>query len=199
MLRASDALRSMTPSTSTADLSARVGVVGPGLMGLGIAQAFAAAGADVVLCGRDEDASRRGRERLAASLSGRSRVAGSTPPRRPASSRRSEPAAIDSGLRTCDLVIESVPEDRALKNDVLAAIEKAAPNAILASNTSGLAIGGLAQAFADPSRFLGLHFFSPAERMPLVEVVAGPQTAEAVVRKRAGPRPRRRQEAGARA
>ena len=69
MPRASDALRSMTPSASTADLSARVGVVGPGLMGLGIAQAFAAAGADVVLCGRDEGASRRGHDKLAASLS----------------------------------------------------------------------------------------------------------------------------------
>ena len=126
-------------------------------------------------------------------------MAASTPPRRSGVLAKVEPAAVGSGLRTCDLVIESVPEDRALKNDVLSAIEKAAPNAILASNTSGLAIGGLAQAFADPSRFLGLHFFSPAERMPLVEVVAGPRTDGKVVRERAGPRPRRGQAAGARA
>ncbi len=171
----------MTPSTSTADLSARVGVVGPGLMGLGIAQAFAAAGADVVLCGRDEDASRRGRERLTASLA-RQVARGRLDPAASADLlARVEPTAIGAGIRTCDLVIESVREDRALKNDVLAAIERAAPQAILASNTSGLAIRGLAQTLADPSRFLGLHFFSPAERMPLVEVVAGPQTAEAVV------------------
>ncbi len=171
----------MTPSASTGDFFPRIGVVGPGLMGLGIAQAFAAAGADVALCGRDEGASLRGCVRLAASLARQVARGRLDPAAETSVLARVEPAAIGASLRTCGLVIESVPEDRALKNAVLAAIEGAAPNAILASNTSGLAIRGLAQALADPSRFLGLHFFSPAERMPLVEVVAGPQTAEAVV------------------
>jgi len=135
----------------------------------------------VVLSGRDEEASRCGRDRLASSLA-RQVARGRLDPAASANLlAKVEPAAIGASLRTCDLVIESVQEDRTLKNEVLAVIEKAAPNAILASNTSGLAIGGLAKTLADPSRFLGLHFFSPAERMPLVEVVAGPQTAEAVV------------------
>src|SRR5277367_6279339 len=182
MPRGSDALRSMTPSNSTADISARVGVVGPGLMGLGIAQAFAASGAAVVLCGRDEEASRRGRASLAASLSGQVARGRLDPDAKAAVLARVEAAGIDRGLQRCDLVIESAPEDRAVKNALLAKVERAAPTAILASTTSGLAIGGLAQALVDPSRFLGLHFFSPANRMPLVEVAIGPRTSDAVVR-----------------
>ena len=85
----------------------------------------------------------------------------------------------EEGLSGCGLVIESVPEDRAMKSAVLAAIERAAPAAIIATNTSGLSIAGLGEALQDPSRFLGLHFFSPAERMPLVEVVRGPKTTAA--------------------
>jgi 3-hydroxyacyl-CoA dehydrogenase len=183
MPRASDALCSMTPSNSTGDVCVRIGVVGPGLMGLGIAQAFAASGAAVVLCGRDEEASRRGRASLAASLSGQvargrlNRVAEA------AVLAKVEAVGIDSGLQDCDLVIESAPEDRAVKNALLASIEKAAPKAILASTTSGLTISGLAQALANPSRFLGLHFFSPANRMPMVEVAIGPRTSDAVVRR----------------
>ncbi len=78
-------------------------------------------------------------------------------------------------------MIECVPEDRSLKTDVLSRIEGAAPDAIVASNTSGLAIAGLAKTLRAPERFLGLHFFSPAERMPLVEVVKGPETAETTI------------------
>lgn len=174
---------SMTPSASIADPPVRVGVVGPGLMGLGIAQAFAAAGAQVALCGRDRDAAARGRERLASSLARqveRGRLGAEDEAQILA---RIEAADMDAGLRDCALAIESVSENRALKNAVLAKIECAAPRAILASNTSGLAIGGLAQALVDQSRFLGLHFFSPAERMPLVEVVIGPHTAKNAVRR----------------
>src|SRR6516164_6335361 len=115
MPRASDAQRSMTSSASTSDVSARVGVVGPGLMGLGIAQAFAAAGAAVVLCGRDEEASRRGHNTLAASLARqvvRGRLDGAV---EASVLARVEAAAIGSRLCDCGLVIESVPEDRALK------------------------------------------------------------------------------------
>jgi 3-hydroxyacyl-CoA dehydrogenase len=183
MPRASDALRSTMLSDSIAEAPPRVGVVGPGLMGLGVAQAFAASGARVVLCGRDQDAALRGRARLEAAVSRQVARGRLTPDDKAAILLRVESSTVVDGLRECDLVIECVPEDRALKNTVLARIEKAAPNAIVASNTSGLAIGGLAQAFADPSRFVGLHFFSPAERMPLVEVAVGPRSADAVVRR----------------
>lgn len=86
-----------------------------------------------------------------------------------------------AGLGDCDLVIESVPEDRAIKTATLAALERVAPTAIIATNTSGLSIAGLGEALGNPTRFLGLHFFSPAERMPLVEVVRGPKTSPAAL------------------
>ena len=181
MPRGSDALCSMTLSASIDSPPGRVGVVGPGLMGLGIAQAFAAAGVNVILCGRDEEAARRGRERLAASVArqaARGRIDASDETDLLA---RVEATAALRGLSDCAMVVESVPEDRALKINVLAKIERAAPGALLATNTSGLPVGGLAKALADPSRFLGLHFFSPAERMPLVEVVRGPDTSAATV------------------
>jgi 3-hydroxyacyl-CoA dehydrogenase len=88
-------------------------------------------------------------------------------------------AEVDDALGGCEIVIESVDEDREAKTQVLRRIEAAAPRqALIASNTSGLAISGLAQALQVPVRFLGLHFFSPAERMTLVEVVRGDQTSE---------------------
>ena len=171
------------PSHSTAKSKPlRVGVVGPGLMGLGIAQALGAAGVEVALSGRTAEAALAGRERLAASL------------QRQVSRGRLEAeseAAILSHVRAsisardcvagCAFVIECVPEDRSLKTDVLSKIEGAVPDAIVASNTSGLAIAGLAKTLRAPERFLGLHFFSPAERMPLVEVVRCPETAETTI------------------
>jgi 3-hydroxyacyl-CoA dehydrogenase/enoyl-CoA hydratase/3-hydroxybutyryl-CoA epimerase len=168
----------MTLSASIAEPIRRVGVVGPGLMGLGIAQTVATAGIEVALCGRDVAAAEAGVAKLAASL------------RRQVLRKRLEaadaaailalvrPATVSAkSLQGCGLGIESVNEDRALKTSVLAALQAAAPAAILATNTSGLAIAGLGAALADPAKFLGLHFFSPAERMALVEVVTGPRTA----------------------
>jgi 3-hydroxyacyl-CoA dehydrogenase len=168
----------MTPSASTVSRIARVGVVGPGLMGLGISQTLAAAGVDVVLCGRDLAASEAGRDRLAASLRrqvAKGRLAASDETAVLARVKASR--LTSSALAGSDLVIESVPEDRTLKTKILAEISEVAPRAILATNTSGLAIGGLAEALVNPAKFVGLHFFSPAERMQLVEVVRGPQTS----------------------
>jgi 3-hydroxyacyl-CoA dehydrogenase len=86
----------------------------------------------------------------------------------------------DAALAGCTIGIESVPEDRALKTAVLRRLEARLPaDAVIASNTSGLPIDGLADALRDPSRLLGLHFFSPVERMPLVEVVRGARTGDA--------------------
>ena len=115
MPRGSDALCSMTLSASIDSPPGRVGVVGPGLMGLGIAQAFAAAGVNVILCGRDEEAARRGRERLAASVArqaARGRIDASDETDLLA---RVEATAALRGLSDCAMVVESVPEDRALK------------------------------------------------------------------------------------
>ena len=151
-------------------------------MGLGITQALGAAGIEVALCGRNAEAALAGRERLAASL--RRQVArGRVEAEREAAILLRVRASVltRGGIAGCAFVIECVPEDRPLKTDVLSKIEAAAPEAIVATNTSGLAIAGLAKTLRAPERFLGLHFFSPAERMPLVEVVKGPETAETTI------------------
>jgi 3-hydroxyacyl-CoA dehydrogenase len=160
----------------------RVGVVGPGLMGLGVAQALGAAGIEVSLCGRTAAAARAGHERLSVSLRrqvSRARLDGES--EAAILSRVKASVLTRDGIAGCGLVIESVPEDRALKIEVLSQIEAAEPNAIVATNTSGLTVAGLAATLRAPERFLGLHFFSPAERMPLVEVVRGPETAETTI------------------
>ncbi len=151
-------------------------------MGLGIAQALGAAGFEVSLCGRTAAAAQAGRERLSISLSrqvSRARLDGES--EAAILSRVRASVLTRDGVAGCALVIESVPEDRALKIEVLSQIEAVAPNAIVATNTSGLTIAGLAATLRAPERFLGLHFFSPAERMPLVEVVKGPATAETTI------------------
>jgi 3-hydroxyacyl-CoA dehydrogenase len=162
----------------------RLGVVGPGLMGLGVAQAVAAAGVKVVLAGRDPESARVGRAKLAAAIErqvarGRlMRDAGA------AILAKVDAAVDDEALGACQIVIECVDEDRTLKTEVLRRIEAVVSSeALVATNTSGLAIGGLASALAHRGRFLGLHFFSPAERMALVEVVKGPATEPGVVRR----------------
>ncbi len=159
-----------------------VAVVGPGLMGLGITQVAAAAGLQVLLVGRDGVAAAAGRARLAAQL------------QRQVERRRLDAAAADtllarvvavaddSELAHCELAIESVSEDRATKLDVLRRLQAALPEAaLMATNTSGLPVSGLAGALVQPARFLGLHFFSPVERMKLVEVVRGEHTAPATL------------------
>lgn len=160
-----------------------LGVVGPGLMGLGVAQVALAAGISVVLVGRNAASAMAGRQRLATLLERqvtRGRLSSAAATERLA---QVEAAADFSALRDCDLAIESVAEDRALKLDVLNRMQAALPpGTLIASNTSGLPISGLAAALRRPERFIGLHFFSPVERMPLVEVVRGQQTAEATVR-----------------
>ncbi|HEY3721144.1 MAG TPA: 3-hydroxyacyl-CoA dehydrogenase NAD-binding domain-containing protein [Roseiarcus sp.] len=171
-----------TPESPTAK-ARRVGIVGPGLMGLGIAQAVAASGSTVVLCGRNAEAAQAGCRRLAAAIErqvARGRIEGAVAAGILA---RVEAAESDEALAGCEFAIESVSEDRETKTRVLRRIEATAPRrALIASNTSGLAISGLAKALDDPGRFLGLHFFSPAERMALVEVVRGEATKPACVR-----------------
>ncbi len=169
------------PSISTADRG--VGIVGPGLMGLGIAQAIAGSGFPVVLCGRNAQSARNGRQRLSASIERQVSRARLERAKGDAILDRIVAAESDDALGDCGIAIESVDEDRDVKLQVLKRIEAATPRgALIASNTSGLPIGGLARALENPGRFLGLHFFSPAERMQLVEVVRGAATGGDAVR-----------------
>ncbi len=157
----------------------RLGVVGPGLMGLGLCHAAAAAGVAVVLVGRDEAAAGRGLQRLADDLGKRVERGRMDAARREAVLARVTPGG-DADLAACDLVLEAVDEDRALKAAVLRRIEAVvAPDALIATNTSGLPVGGLAGGLRRPGRFIGLHFFSPVDRMALVEVVVGRDTTAA--------------------
>jgi 3-hydroxyacyl-CoA dehydrogenase len=159
-----------------------IAIVGAGLMGLGIAQVAAAAGVCVRLVGRDAAASEAGHARLAAQLSrqvDRGRLALGEAQ---ALLARVLPVYDDGELADCGLAIESVPEQRALKAAVLQRLQAALPeHALIATNTSGLPVSGLAAALSRPERFVGLHFFSPVERMKLVEVVRGAQTSEATL------------------
>jgi 3-hydroxyacyl-CoA dehydrogenase/enoyl-CoA hydratase/3-hydroxybutyryl-CoA epimerase len=95
---------------------------------------------------------------------------------------RIKPTADYADLAGCELVVEAVFEDRALKADVTKKTEAViAADAIFASNTSTLPITGLAEASSRPANFIGLHFFSPAEKMPLVEIIMGKQTSPATL------------------
>ncbi len=159
-----------------------IAVIGPGLMGRGIAQVCAASGLRVWLLGRDAASARAGRERLAQALARqveRGKLGGA---QADALMSRIEAAPDDSCLARCGAAIESAPEDRPLKAAVLRRLQAGLPPAAwIATNTSGLPVTGLATALADPTRLIGLHFFSPVERMKLVEVVRGQATAAATL------------------
>lgn len=159
-----------------------IGIVGPGLMGLGLCHSAAAAGLEVLLLGRDEEAARRGVERLGADLDKRVARGRMTPQARAALIEAISPAAGPADLSGCALVVETVAEERETKLEVLRRIEAVvADDALIATNTSGLPVSGLAAALARPQRFIGLHFFSPVDRMALVEVVVGQATSNATV------------------
>jgi len=153
-------------------------------MGCGIAQAIAAAGQHVVLCARNADRASAAIERIRTSVERQvSRGRMSEDVRRRIIDRIATGPFAAQELSRCSMIIESLPEDRSMKVDVLCEIELAvSATAIVATNTSGLAVSGLGMTLRRPERFLGLHFFSPAERMRLVEVVRGERTSEPALR-----------------
>jgi len=159
----------------------RVGVIGGGRMGAGIAHAFVLAGAEVVVVERDDEAAAAASARLLESL--RRSVERSATDRSLADLGRATETAIDAAaLAGCGLVIEAVPEDRALKAAALARAEAVLDGAAaLATNTSSIPIRDLAAGLARPERFLGLHFFNPVPASALVEIVRGSATRPDVV------------------
>ncbi|MHC2999541.1 3-hydroxyacyl-CoA dehydrogenase family protein [Microbacterium sp. HJ5] len=151
----------------------RVGVIGGGRMGAGIAHAFALAGAEVVVVERDADAAGAASARVLDSLR-RSVDRGTTSRPFDELAAGVETATDAAALAGCGLVIEAVPEDRALKVDALTRAELVlGDDAALATNTSSISIDDLATALERPSRFLGLHFFNPVPASLLVEIVVG--------------------------
>ena len=157
-----------------------VGLVGAGQMGRGIAQVCAVAGSNVILNDIDDEAIRRGLLGVEAGLarmvskgtiaenevgSIRARISGSTEVRQ---------------LAACELVIEAATERLQIKQDILKALDGIVrSDAIIATNTSSVSVTKLGAVLADPSRFVGLHFFNPVPVMELVEVIRGLQTSDA--------------------
>ncbi|MDQ4009293.1 MAG: 3-hydroxyacyl-CoA dehydrogenase NAD-binding domain-containing protein [Actinomycetota bacterium] len=160
----------------------KVGVLGAGMMGAGIAYSCARAGMDVVLKDTDLAAATRGKGYSSRLLDKAVSLGRSTPEQRDEMLDRIIPTARTEDLKGCDLVIEAVFEDPAVKKKVFAEIADVVdPDALLCSNTSTLPITDLASAVDRPADFLGLHFFSPVDKMPLVEIVRGQQTSDAAL------------------
>ena len=155
----------------------KVGVIGAGMMGAGIAHVAAQAGIAVVLRDVTPEAAEKGKRYSANLLDKRVSRGQMSAEKRDSVLARIHPTIDDADFTGCDLIIEAVFEDRDLKGRVTrAAVECALPDAVIASNTSTLPITGLAAAIDQPHRFIGLHFFSPVDRMPLVEIIRGELT-----------------------
>jgi len=162
----------------------KVGVIGAGLMGQGIAHVSAKAGIAVVLLDRDASSAERGKAALQKALEKQLEKGRTTRERVDKILSLIETGEGYERLEGCDLVVEAVFEDRQIKAGVTKAADaKLSPRAVLASNTSGLPITELAKGTSRPASFIGLHFFSPVDRMEMVEVIMGKETSQETLAK----------------
>jgi len=156
----------------------KLGILGAGMMGAGIAYVSAKVGIEVVLLDTTLEAAERGKAYSQGLLDKAMKKGRSTAEKRDALLAKITPTTDYAALAGCDLVIEAVFEDRAIKAEVTRKAEAViGAGAVFASNTSTLPITGLAQASSRPANFVGLHFFSPVDKMPLVEIIVGAQTS----------------------
>ncbi len=157
----------------------KIGVIGAGLMGSGLAEVAALAGINVVLVDQTAESANAGRSRVAAALErhvSRGRISAE---KAAAAMERITAAQGYDDLAGCEAVIEAVFEDRAIKGEVTRlALAATGPDVLFASNTSKIPISGLAANSARPDRFIGMHFFSPVSRMPLLEIIRGAETSD---------------------
>ena len=158
----------------------RLGVLGAGMMGAGIAYTAARAGIDVVLKDVSLEAAERGKAHSATLLEKQVARGRMTPEARDEVLARIVPAADAADLAGCDTVVEAVFEDPSLKAAVYAEVQGVV-DALLCSNTSTLPITELAAGVDRPEDFVGLHFFSPVDKMPLVEIIRGEKTSDRTV------------------
>jgi 3-hydroxybutyryl-CoA dehydrogenase len=157
---------------------AKVGVLGCGQMGSGIAQVAALGGFDVLARDLEEAQLERGRKNISGSLGKFFEKGKLTAEARDAALGRLRFTTELEQLSSCDLIIEAVTEDLELKNRQWAALDRVCgPATLFASNTSSLSIMAMAAVTGRPDRFLGLHFFNPVPLMPLVEVVRSVATS----------------------
>lgn len=157
----------------------KLGVLGAGMMGAGIAYAAASAGIDVILLDASPEGAEKGKSYSAAALDKDLAKGRGTREEADAILARIRPTTSYADLAGCQLVVEAVFENRDVKAVVTAQAEEfLAPDAVFASNTSTLMITGLAHKSRRPANFIGMHFFSPVERMPLVEIIMGAGTSQ---------------------
>jgi len=162
----------------------KLGMLGAGMMGAGIAFVSAMAGIEVILLDREMEFAEKGKaysEMLLTKRVKRRKMA-----REKADSILSliTPTTDYADLKDCDLIIEAVLEDVKVKADVTAKVEAVvSEDCIYGSNTSTLPITGLAKASRDQSQFIGIHFFSPVDKMPLVEIIMGKETGDVALAK----------------
>jgi 3-hydroxyacyl-CoA dehydrogenase len=180
-LTASADVRGAGPSTSCRSIKT-VGVIGAGTMGSGIAMVFANAGLPVTLVEKDAQGLARGLSRID-EVYERARAKSTLSPEELTARRQRIAGAADlAALGEADVIVEAVFEDMAVKSDVFAQLDRIAKSgAILASNTSALDVDAIAAVTSRPQDVIGLHFFSPAHVMRLLEIVRGAKTDPSVL------------------
>ena len=162
----------------------KVGVLGAGMMGAGIALVSAQAGIEVVLLDRDQEAAAKGKAYTADFADKGIKRGKTTEAQKDELLGRIHATSDYADLKGCDLIVEAVFEDPAIKADVTKATEAATDaECIFATNTSTLPITDLAKASSRPEQFIGIHFFSPVEKMLLVEIIKGKETGDRAVAK----------------
>jgi 3-hydroxyacyl-CoA dehydrogenase/enoyl-CoA hydratase/3-hydroxybutyryl-CoA epimerase len=162
----------------------KIGVLGAGMMGAGIALVSAQAGMEVVLVDRDQEAADKGKAYTETYLDKGIKRGKVTAEKKEAMLARITATPDLDHLKGCDLIIEAVFEDMGVKAEMTKKVEAIIPeDCIFASNTSTLPITDLAKASVRPDQFIGIHFFSPVEKMLLVEIIKGKETGDRAVAK----------------
>ena len=162
----------------------KIGILGAGLMGAGIAYVTAKAGIEVVLIDMDQAAAEKGKEYSTKILDKQLSKKKTTEEKKEKLLSLITPTTDYSLLKGADLIVEAVFENRDIKADVTAKAEaQISETAVFGSNTSTLPITGLAQNSSRPANFIGIHYFSPVERMPLVEIIMGKETSQETLAK----------------
>ncbi len=160
----------------------KVGVLGSGLMGAGIAAAFARSRKKTVMLDVDDARLADGMNRAMDVVKGRIAIGRATPQDLADMLSRLVATTNHTLLADCDIVIEAVTENEALKREAYAKLKGVLrDDAIVASNTSTISITRMASAAPNPERFVGMHFFNPVDRMELVEVIRGKETSDATI------------------
>ena len=159
----------------------KVGILGAGFMGAGIASVSAQSGLDVVLIDRDQESADKGKAMIQKSLTDQVNKGRATAAQRDAVLAKITATGDYGALKGVDLIVEAVFEDRKVKADATAKAQAVMPDIVFGSNTSTLPITSLAEIAKDPAKFVGIHFFSPVERMMLVEIIVGKKTGDAAL------------------